>query len=118
MDAASRKFAELEKREARLGEREATAEQAAAAARQREEGVQDREAAAGVREAFVAGGSASGRGSRPASESPAWLLLALGMAGRRRDPFTCWWESSTVAGRRQHPVVSVPRAAAACRARA
>lgn len=55
MDAASRKFAELEKREERLGEREAAAEQAEAAAAERGGELQEREAAAGVREASVAG---------------------------------------------------------------
>lgn len=55
VDAASRKFAELEKREVQLGEREAAAEQAAAAAAQRTAELEEREAAAGVREASVAG---------------------------------------------------------------
>lgn len=56
MDAASRKFQELEKREAALGERAAAAEQAEAAAAERAGELEEREAAAGVREASVAGG--------------------------------------------------------------
>lgn len=67
MDAASRKFAELEKREQRLGKREAAAEQAEAAAAQRSGEVEDREAAAGVREASVAGALAF-----QASVGPSW----------------------------------------------
>lgn len=55
MDAASRKFAELEKRETALGKREAAAEQADAAARERAAELDEREAAAGVRETSVAG---------------------------------------------------------------
>lgn len=54
-DASSRKFRELEKREAALGKREAAADKAEAAAAERSAKLEEREAAAGVREASVAG---------------------------------------------------------------
>ncbi len=91
MDAASRKFAELEKRETALGEREAAAEHAEAAARERAAELEEREAAAGVREASVTG-------------APAWwavggrsVVAAVCRAGTVRLHATCKGRAATAA---------------------
>lgn len=82
MDAASRKFAELEKREERLGEREAAAEQAEAAAAQRGGEVEEREAAAGVREASVAGALVLFMGAHGLADQGRWQQPQAGLTRR------------------------------------
>ena len=89
-DAASRKFAELEKREAGLAKREAGLEERETAASQRSSELEEREVAAGVREASMAGAVPGvGGGSRQAAAQwPAqWAALhATRLAGWQ--PFT------------------------------
>lgn len=62
MDAASRKFAELEKRERQLGEREAQAEQAQAAAEERSTQLDEREEGLALRETALKGALVAGAG--------------------------------------------------------